>query len=83
VTWHPLLDAREDTPGVWTMTDQRGDYGTVRIVSEGGERFYRAWLHDDLVGVFPTLKVAVEKVHTAYIGSHGPGGFAPNPWPSK
>lgn len=81
IVWHPLLDTVEGPPGVWTLVDQRGAYGTVRIVREGDERFYRGWLHDDEVGQYPTLRAAVEGVHRAYIGSHGPGGFAPNPWP--
>ena len=39
--WHPLLNAVEHTPGVWTMVESTGrEYGVVRIVREGATVVY-------------------------------------------
>lgn len=69
--WHPLLNAEERTPGVWTMVDSTGrDYGTVRIVREGGSTVYVSELRGKkLGGRNVTLRQAVEKVHAAHVRS--------------
>jgi hypothetical protein len=70
--WHPLLNADERTPGVWTMVDSTGrDYGTVRIVREGGSIVYVSALHREMLGGRNvTLRQAVEKVHAAFVRSY-------------
>jgi hypothetical protein len=70
--WHPLLNADERTPGVWTMVDSTGrDYGTVRIVRESGAIVYVSELRRErLGGRNVTLRQAVEKVHAAFVRSY-------------
>ena len=72
--WHPLLNADERTPGVWTMVDSTGrDYGTVRIVREGRAIVYVSELRGEkLSGRNVTLRQAVEKTHAAYVRSFKP-----------
>ncbi|PWC05421.1 hypothetical protein [Agromyces badenianii] len=81
--WHPFLATEERTPGVWTLVDTLGrDYGRVSIVRIGAEVGYVGELQDAPVGRWKTLRAAIEAVHHAFVASHAPGGFAPNPWPS-
>jgi hypothetical protein len=70
--WHPLLDVDERTPGVWTLVDATGrDYGTVRIVREGGSIVYVGDLRGArLGGRNVRLREAVEKVHAAFVRSY-------------
>ena len=70
--WHPLLNADERTPGVWTMVDSTGrDYGTVRIIREGSAIVYVSELRGEkLSGRNVTLRHAVEKVHAAFVRSY-------------
>ena len=70
--WHPLLNADERTPGVWTMVDSTGrDYGTIRIVREGRAIVYVSELRGEkLSGRNITLRHAVEKVHAAFVRSY-------------
>jgi hypothetical protein len=76
-TWHPILEVREPIPGHWQLHDgvQRL-YGDIRLVKRGGELGYRAdRVHKDgsveLVGYYMSLRVSCEKVHAAFIRSHG------------
>lgn len=69
--WHPLLNAQERTPGVWTLVDNTGrEYGVVRIVREGPAVVYVGELRGQLLGGRNVrLREAVEKVHAAYVRS--------------
>jgi hypothetical protein len=69
--WHPLLNAVEREPGVWTMVDSTGrEYGTVRIMREGGALVYVSELRGEVLGGRNVkLREAVEKVHAAYVRS--------------
>jgi hypothetical protein len=69
--WHPLLNAMEKTPGVWTMVDASGqEYGAVRIIREGGAIVYVGELRGSrLGGRNVKLREAVERVHSAYVRS--------------
>ena len=77
--WHPLLNAVEKTPGVWTMVDASGhEYGAVRIIREGGAIAYVGELRGArLGGRNAKLREAVEHVHAAYVCSftHGEDGM--------
>ncbi|GAA1769707.1 hypothetical protein [Agromyces humatus] len=68
---HPLLNAQEHTPGVWTLVDSTGrEYGAVRIVREGAAVVYVGELRGErLGGRNVKLREAVEKVHAAYVRS--------------
>lgn len=80
--WHPFMDAVENPPGVWLLVDSMGrTYGEVRIVRIGDEVGYVGTFKGEPVGRWKTLRTSIEMVHSAYIRSHAPGGFAPNPWP--
>ncbi|MCU1405499.1 MAG: hypothetical protein JWQ43_1802 [Glaciihabitans sp.] len=76
--WHPILVAREVTPGHWYMIDGVGKpYGQIRLVRRGDDIGYRADRCDDhadnleLVGYFRTLKAAATQVHRLFLRSHG------------
>jgi hypothetical protein len=72
-TWHPLLDAKEIEPGHWQLFDgvQRL-YGEVRR-EEKDYRADRVWKDGtvETIGRYPSLRVALEQVHAAFIRSHG------------
>lgn len=72
VEWHPLLNAEEHTPGVWTMVDSAGRaYGSVRIIREVDAIVYVSELGGErLGGRNARLRDAAERVHTAYVASH-------------
>lgn len=74
VEWHPLLNAEERTPGVWTMVDSTGRaYGAVRIIREGSAVVYVGELRGErLGGRNVRLREAVERVHRAYVASQRP-----------
>lgn len=77
------MAAAENEPGVWTLVDTMGrDYGEVRIVRVGTEVGYVGTLRGEPVGRWTTLRASLEAVHQAFVRSHAPGGFAPNPWPT-
>jgi hypothetical protein len=69
VEWHPLLNAEERTPGVWTMVDSAGHaYGAVRILREGEAIVYVAELNGERSGArYMRLREAAEGVHNAYV----------------
>lgn len=71
IRWHPLMNAAERIPGVWTMVDSPGrEYGTVRIVREDGALVYVSQLRGQVLGGRNVrLREAVEKVHAAYVRS--------------
>jgi hypothetical protein len=82
--WHPLLAARETSPGHWYMIDGlEKPYGHIRFVRRGDQVGYRAdrCQEDgtliDLVGYFRALKPATAAVHSAFLRAHGALG-APN-----
>ncbi|MFE1644122.1 hypothetical protein ACFM35_00900 [Microbacterium sp. P01] len=79
--WHPLYAARELEPGVWVLTDaQDREYGRIEIrrVTAGVVR-YRCAYRGELLGWSTTLRLACERVHRAFISSHGPVPFAGYP----
>ena len=69
--WHPLLNAVEKTPSVWTMVDASGhEYGAVRLIRESGALVYVGELRGSrLGGRNVKLREAVEHVHSAYVRS--------------
>ncbi|WP_167044205.1 hypothetical protein [Salinibacterium sp. ZJ454] len=85
--WHPILAAVETEPGQWQMVgDGHGPYAIVKLIRIGDEAGYRAvtWApaaeDRQLIGYYRTLRAACEAAHRVFIASHGPNGFAPNPW---
>ena len=75
-TWHPILAATEPEPGCWRLVDSMGrEYGTVTIVRVDGEVRYRAEFGGRLLGWGTTLRGACERVHQAFVRSHGPGDW--------
>ena len=77
--WHPLLAAREVTPGRWFLIDGLDKpYGEVRLVRRGGQVGYRAERCDEraqhprLVGYYRTLRGACVAVHRVFVTEHGP-----------
>lgn len=73
--WHPLLAAVEGPPGTWRMVDATGlHYGTIELrrVRAGDELRYRAAFGSDLIGWAADLRTACERVHRAFVDSHGP-----------
>lgn len=79
VEWHPLLNAEERTPGVWTMVDSAGRaYGAVRIVREGAAIVYVTELRGErLGGRSVRLREAAERVHAAYVALQPPPRTGP------
>lgn len=75
IDWHPVLDAVEDPPGVWTLSDFYGvPYGQVALRRvENGSR-YRCTFRGQLIGWSATLLVGCARVHDAFLRSHGPQG---------
>jgi hypothetical protein len=76
--WHPILAAREISPGHWFMIANLGEpYGEIRFVRRGDQLGYRADRTDDAgvvterVGYFTTLKRSAWEIHSAYLRSHG------------
>lgn len=68
VEWHPLLNADENTPGVWTLRDADGHaYGGVRIVRQGADIYYLGQFRGNPIGRFDRLRPAVENVHLALV----------------
>lgn len=69
--WHPLMNAEERAPGVWTMVDSTGRaYGTVRIMRDQGALVYVSELRGEVLGGRNgRLRKAVEGVHAAYVRS--------------
>lgn len=81
--WHALLDVVEDPTGTWRLVDdQQREYGRVEIrrVMNGTDTRYRASFRGEVIGWATTLKDAVERVHAAFIRSHGPQGGAIASW---
>ncbi|WES66022.1 hypothetical protein P0L94_08085 [Microbacter sp. GSS18] len=81
--WHPILAAVEGPPGVWRMVDPQGhEYGRVEIrrVMNGTDVRYKAIWRGDVLGWATTLREACERVHMAFIRSHGPQGGAVANW---
>ena len=80
VTWHPILAAVEQQPGLWHMTAQYDNtYGVIEFVRRGPELGYKAttWAETpgdrELVGYFRTLVGACEVVHRRFLNDHGGG----------
>lgn len=73
--WHPILNAVEHEPGVWTLTAQTGPYAVIRLLTIGGELGYRAVTYREprqLVGYYRTLSAACRAAHRHYLSEHGP-----------
>lgn len=69
-TWHPVLAAAEQTPGVWFLAAQTGPYSVVRLLEVAGEPGYRATTYDpprQLIGYRRTFGSACELAHQAWI----------------
>lgn len=80
--WHPLLAAREGPPGTWSLVDAFDRaYGTVEIrrVNSTDVR-YRACFHGEVIGWSTNLRLACERVHEAFLRSHGPNGEPMASW---
>lgn len=78
LTWHPILAAVEQRPGVWHMVAQyENTYGVVELVRRGPELGYKAttWSElpgdRELVGYYRKLTAACEAVHRRFLDSHG------------
>lgn len=74
-TWHPILSAVEQEPGVWILTAQTGAYAVVRLIEIAGEQGYRATTYEQprqLIGYRRTLRGACELAHQSWIRQHGP-----------
>ncbi|GAA1944663.1 hypothetical protein [Microbacterium deminutum] len=81
--WHPILEAVEGPTGTWRMIDRTGkQYGTIELrrVMNGTDTRYRVMFRDDVIGWATSLKLACEKVHRAFLRSHGPGGGPMASW---
>jgi hypothetical protein len=63
--WHPIMAAREPTPGVWELVAQwERVYGRVRIIRRGGEVGYRAETETgEPISYHRTLRGACAAVH--------------------
>ncbi len=74
--WHPFFAAVEGPVGTWRMLDADDrEYGLIRLVRLDGEPRYRAELRGELIGYGTTLRGACERVHHAFVVSHGPRPF--------
>lgn len=78
--WHPILAARERTPGVWTMVDPQGrEYGTISLVRARPapeverELVYKCVRDETVIGWTRTLRAACDLVHRDFIRAHSPG----------
>ena len=83
-TWHPILNAIEDSPGVWILTAQTGPYAIVRLLEIGGQLGYRATTYTEpreLIGYFTNLRAACSAAHRHYLRTHGPQMNAANLYP--
>jgi hypothetical protein len=75
--WHPILAAVEGPTGTWRLVDQQGTvYGTVDIrrVRGGTDVRYRAVWRGEVLGWATSLRLACERIHGAYLRTHGPQG---------
>jgi len=83
--WHPFLSAEEPQPGVWTLTAQYDSepYGRVEIRRTSDGPRYRVELYGQLIGWSTTLRLALDRVHGAYLKTLGPGGAAKADWGAR
>lgn len=66
----------EPEPGQWRLIDSEDpEYGRVTIVRLDGQIRYRAEFREVLLGYGTSLRSACERVHRAFIDSHGPSPF--------
>jgi hypothetical protein len=79
--WHPIMTARELTPGIWHLVDAyERPHSIVRIIRRGDEVGYRADTcprHGGaprLIGYFTNLRAAAGTAHTWHIASLSPLG---------
>lgn len=80
-TWHPIFAADERSPGVFTLVGTFGDeYGIVEIRRSGDRVIWKALYRGEVLGYSTTLRLAVERVHAAYLVAHGPGGSPAARW---
>lgn len=81
--WHPILAAVEGPTGVWRMVDSSGrTYGRVEIrrVMNGSDIRYKTLWRGEVIGWSTNLREACERVHSAFLHAHGPGGGAMADW---
>lgn len=80
--WHPIMAAREPTPGVWELVAQWDRvYGRVRIIRRGDDVGYRAETETgDLINYHQTLRGACEAVHRRDLYQGVPTGPPSNEW---
>lgn len=81
--WHPILAAHEGPTGTWRMVDPQGrDYGIIEIrrVANDVEVRYRASFRGEVIGWSTTLRLACERLHQAFLRSHGPRGGPVAKW---
>lgn len=74
-TWHPVLAAAEQTPGVRFLAAQTGPYAVVRLIEVHVERGYRATTYTEprqLIGYYRTLTAACASAHQHHVREHGP-----------
>lgn len=77
-----MLPAAEGRTGTWRLIDSFDrEYGRVQIrrVMNGTEARYKAVWRGEVIGWATTLREACERVHGAYLRSHGPVPFAGYP----
>jgi hypothetical protein len=84
--WHPILAARETSPGHWYSIDGLGKpYGQIRFVKRGNQVGYRADWCDamrqltEFVGYYLALMPATAAVHSAFLRSRR-GGCPERHW---
>jgi len=77
-TWHPILAAVEQQPGLWHMVARYDNtYGVIELVRRGNEVGYNATTWADapgdreLVGYYRKLTAACEAVQRRFLDSHG------------
>lgn len=75
MTWHPIFAADEREPTIWTMVDSLShEYGRIELRRTPDGPRYRCEHAGEVIGWATTLRVATERVHQAYLRTHGPGG---------
>jgi hypothetical protein len=76
-----MLAAHEGPTGSWRMVDSMGvEYGRIALRRVGdAEVRYRCEFGGELIGWATSLRLACERIHHAFLSSHGPVPFAGYP----
>lgn len=75
VQWHPLLDATEIQPGLWSLSvgSIAAPYARVQFIRRGDQLGYRAENADgSLIGYYLNLRSAVFNAWDLTVGPHAP-----------